>query len=55
MDANTRQEMYYKAIYDKWQHYPAPVTRVEIYLCKAIEHIRTLEAKIDKLSGDNSN
>lgn len=50
MDANTRQEMYYKE-----QHYPAPVTRVEIYLCKAIEHIRALEAKIDKLNGGNSN
>lgn len=55
MDANTRQEMYYKAIYDKEQPYPTPITRAEIYLCKAIEHIRSLEAKIDKLSNDNSN
>jgi hypothetical protein len=53
MDSKTRQEMYYKALYDKGVQVPTPVTRLEMYLCKAIEHIRELEQEVEKLKDAN--
>lgn len=52
-DAKTRQEMYYKALYDKDQVVPTPITRIEQLLCKAIEHIRHLEQEVENLKNAN--
>ena len=41
----TRREMYFYAMYHAEQEVPEPITREEIYLCKVIDYIRTLETR----------
>lgn len=47
-----RQEIYLRALYDKNQAIPKPVTNEEILLTKAIAHIRELEREVESLKDD---